>query len=138
MALTTCRVTGGVVLPDGQPARGYLSFELTSMDMDGEDLVEPLPVVAPITAGQVAVNLWPNSRGVRATSYTVYHLEETGGPKTLIAPVVRVPELATITFQNLLALPPLPNTSAVIPLTQAQYESLEEPDPRALYLIIEG
>jgi len=81
MPLTTVTITGRVALPDNvSPLNAKVKFVLTSFDVDNPDeqTVLQKPVFAEIDAsGDISVDLWPNERGQRGTSYNVFVVVRT-------------------------------------------------------------
>ena len=75
MAVNTTKITGFVNLPTGvDAARSKVIFKLSGFDTDNDDRAVVLPadvkVVTGLT-GEIDVDLWPNSEGLRGTMYAV-------------------------------------------------------------------
>lgn len=73
MAISRCTVSGPIFAPDGRPVvNATVRFTLSGMDYEGGTVVVPGTVsVRTDAVGDFSVGLWPNSRGIKDTYYTV-------------------------------------------------------------------
>lgn len=81
-AVSKCTVSGPVLHPDGRPAgAGRVTFTLSERGTQGQITVMPIPVTTVIDGeGNMAVDLWPNARGMAGSTYAV-GLQLTSGQR---------------------------------------------------------
>ena len=81
MADVTVTVTGTIAKAGVSPhTSGKLQFILTPWEIDdvAGEIITTKNVEAVIgSSGEISIDLWPNSRGTKASTYKVYHLGET-------------------------------------------------------------
>jgi hypothetical protein len=118
MTLTTCNVTGNLVLPDGSAQLNAIAvFALSSVEIDGE-VVIPREVRSSLgAAGALDVDLWPNARGTGTTHYALtvdLYADTNASRKVASIPqgLVAVPDTAGADIADILS---PPGEAAVLP-----------------------
>jgi len=137
MALTTTVVSGRVPLPnDANPANAEVIFTLTGYDTDLAIII-PEPVTAtPDAGGNILISLWPNTRGLRGTQYTVkVKFADPWDVRQYDLGKITVSEGGILDFEDLIDLPAPAALSGAVILTKAAYDLLAPPDPDTFYLV---
>lgn len=127
--VTTVQLSGNFGLQDGTEATNRtVIFTLSGIDHDGQETIEPKRQVIDLDAnGEFSgAMLWPNSRGVKGTTYKV----ELGGqngtaPRKIFDKLYVAEGSSTLNLAELIALGTAAGqiTSRFVSVTQAQYQS---------------
>jgi len=131
MATVNVTAEGTIAKPGtGTATGGTVRFVLSGSDVDtanGDVLPATYTEAAVVSgSGWATVQLWPNSRGARATTYRVYHTGETAaGAFDVLLGRISVPEAgAPHNLADLLAAgAPTVNAVYMGIITQAQYDA---------------
>lgn len=131
MALTTVQISGYVTMPDGTSASNtYITFTLNENDVD---LVDDVVVhrssksVLTSSTGYLELDLWPNSRGQKGTSYkvTAAWKPHNQSAQTTTLGYISLTEGGVTDLSDLLVEVEAPlNAYVVSYLTEAEYESI--------------
>lgn len=135
MAIDTQIITGRLSEPDGDPiTTGSVRFTLSRYDAtDNGVIAASRKVEAPLEAdGSIALELWPNTLGLRGTSYVVELISERGYSVEVYGRI-QIGEAGPYTLADLLRTdaPPAGNTFWSS-LTEAEYnDKIAEMDAKA-------
>ena len=129
MAIDTQIITGRLSEPDGDPiTTGSVRFALSKYDAtDNGVIAASRKIEAELQAdGSIALELWPNTAGLRGTTYLVELISERGYPVETYGRI-QVGEDGPYSLADLLReeLPPA-TTSYWSTLTQAEYDAAIE------------
>lgn len=123
--LETCLITGKLRDPSGTLlTNARVTFTLTSREKDGDILILPRPVVAQTDeAGNISVELWPNSLGNAGTAYVVQAATD-GGYVQHPAWMAVVPDAETADINDISELvPPSSVNDALAAVVEAREEA---------------
>lgn len=122
--LETCLITGKLRDPSGTLlTNARVTFTLTSREQPGDILILPRPVVAQTDeAGNISVELWPNSAGNAGTAYLVQAATD-GGYVQYPAWMAVVPDAETADITDISELvPPSSVNDALAAVLEARAE----------------
>lgn len=123
--LDTCLITGKLRDPSGTLlTNARVTFTLTSREKDGDILILPRPVVAQTDeAGNISVEMWPNSLGNAGTAYIVQAATD-GGYVQHPAWTAVVPDAETADITDISELvPPSSVNDALAAVVEAREEA---------------